>query len=617
MIRTILFASGFFLFSTLIAQNKQNQNITTYENGVTFIKCSSFSVSKPMSEWADAETMTSFNETSDLHERRKLPLITNPDAINEDGSLQTNMGTRAPAATLKNWQGQSGSGCPPDPTGAASLTQYVQAVNSTYRVYNKTTGAPLASAKSLNSLWPTANGDGDPVVLYDKAADRWFVSQFQVLDGTNALLLAVSTTNNATGTYYTYSFIPNANDQPDYPKYAIWSDGYYMTCNYGTQRVVVFDRTKMLAGDPNAGMIVKTLPTPIRNNFFCPLAGDASDSQLPPPSTTYCPIFSYEDDSWGAPADRIKIWKMHVDFTTPSNTTIAVDQTLNTSPFDAASFDPNWYDITQPGTTQKIDAIAGVLNYRAQYRRWTGYNTITICHAVKINTSPGQVGVRWYELRQDQTSNVWSIHQQGTLAQGTLSRWCGSIGMDDNGSIGLAYSACGSTAPDYLSLRYTGRLSTDPLNTMTFAEQTAITSSSSLTNCDSRDGDYTQLMLDPDGLTFWHTGEYCASNNPVTRIYSFQLNATNGITENTNKTELKAYQVDTHLKVDVSQLLSNDELSVDLFDITGKQITGKKIKPTSNSFETTIDVSALSSGVYLVRIGNVQFQRVVKINITR
>jgi hypothetical protein len=202
------------------------------------------------------------------------------------------------------------------------------------------------------------------------------------------------------------------------------------------------------------------------------------------------------------------------------------------------------------------------------------------------------------------------------LAQGTISRWCGSIAMDDNGGIGLAYSACGTSAPDYLSLRYTGRLSTDPLNTMTFAEQTAISSASSLIACDVRNGDYTQLMLDPNGTTFWHTGEYSSSGNPATRIYSFQLSQPTGINEKQIGPELTAYQLDNSLKVIASKLPSDDEVVVDLFDITGKQINGKKLMPASNSLETTVDISGLINGVYLLRIGNIQFQRVVKINVS-
>ena len=615
MKKTILLLSGFILGNVLFAQTIQNSSSAHNDNKVTFIKCSEFSISKAIRDLPDAEESGIFTESKDAHARRSLPANINPNAINTDQAVQSTQGTRTMMSPIKNWQAQSGTGCPPDPTGAAGLTQYVQAVNVAYRVYNKSTGAAIIAAKSLSSLWPGSLDDGDPIVLYDKAADRWFISQFQVTDNTNKIHIAISTTNDATGTYYIYTFIPDAADTPDYPKFAIWSDGYYMTSNYTNEKIVVFDRTQMLLGNSAAGMIVKSLPSPITGGFFCPLAGDASDSQLPPPSTTFCPIFSYEDDSWGAPQDQIRIWKMHVDFTTPSNTTLVSDQTLPTTPFDAASFDPNWNDVAQPGTTQKIDAIAGVLNYRAQYRRWTGYNTITICHAVKVNTNPGQVGIRWYELRQDQTTNVWSIYQQSTLAPDALNRWVGSIGMDDNGNIAMAYCVSGTTAPNYLSLRYTGRLKSDNLNTMTFAEQTAIASTSSSTACGVRDGDYTHLMLDPDGQTFWHTGEYSVSSNPATRIYSFKIASPTGIEAYQNEATLSVYQSDNYLNVKANNLPSTDEVVVDVFDITGKQISGKKISASLNMLETTIDINGLAKGVYLVRIGNINFQKVVKVMI--
>ena len=58
---------------------------------------------------------------------------------------------------------------------------------------------------------------------------------------------------------------------------------------------------------------------------------------------------------------------------------------------------------------------------------------------------------------------------------------------------------------------------------------------------------------------------------------------------------------------------SKEEFQVDLFDVTGKQINGKKVTPTQNAFETSINVSGLAKGTYLVRVGNINFQRVIKV----
>jgi hypothetical protein len=97
--------------------------------------------------------------------------------------------------------------------------------------------------------------------------------------------------------------------------------------------------------------------------------------------------------------------------------------------------------------------------------------------------------------------------------------------MDDLGNIALCYAKSGSSTI-YPGLYYTGRLANDPLNTMTFTEGTAIAGIISQNVGTNRYGDYAHTALDPDGSTFWHTGEWLGGtqNNPKkTRIYSFQF----------------------------------------------------------------------------------------------
>ncbi len=80
-----------------------------------------------------------------------------------------------------------------------------------------------------------------------------------------------------------------------------------------------------------------------------------------------------------------------------------------------------------------------------------------------------------------------------------------------------------------------------------------------------------------------------------------------------NETEIKVYQNGNFLDVKVGGLPTNDGLAVDLFDMTGRQLTTQRVAPVSNMFETKINVSTLPKGVYLVRIGRVNFQRVAKV----
>ncbi|PKP01300.1 MAG: hypothetical protein CVU11_15580, partial [Bacteroidetes bacterium HGW-Bacteroidetes-6] len=191
-----------------------------------------------------------------------------------------------------------------------------------------------------------------------------------------------------------------------------------------------------------------------------------------------------------------------------------------TSAFDA-TYNSSWNDVTQPGTTQKLDGIGGVPTYRAPWRSWTGYNSLLMNWGVLINSTTGQRALKWIELRQNQSTGVWSLYQEGTYMPDNDTRFIGSMAMDNNGSIGMSYAK--SSSSTYPGLYYTGRLASDPLGQMTFTEQTIIAGSSSQTSM-NRYGDYFHLCLDPDGVTFWGTGEYISSG-VKTRIYSFQLPA--------------------------------------------------------------------------------------------
>src|SRR5664279_4526312 len=94
--------------------------------------------------------------------------------------------------------GFSVTGAPPDTEGTVGATQYVQWVNTSFAVFNKSTGALVAGPTAGNTLWSgfgggcQTNNDGDPVVLYDKAAQRWIFSQFSVSTTPYLQCIAVS-----------------------------------------------------------------------------------------------------------------------------------------------------------------------------------------------------------------------------------------------------------------------------------------------------------------------------------------------------------------------------------------------------------------------------------------
>ncbi|MEX2485734.1 MAG: T9SS type A sorting domain-containing protein [Brumimicrobium sp.] len=561
----------------------------------------------------ESEIVYEHNE-GDVHTNRKRPEAVNDNALpkGEDPARQKYYEKSDNEIKIDvNATGMSGA-YPPDPTGAASEDYYVQAVNSSYRVHDKN-GDLASGAFTLSSLWPGSSSDGDPIVMWDRHAERFVITQFQT--GSNEILFAISETADPLGSYYLYEF--SFPSFPDYPKYSIWSNGYYMTSNSTSENVVAFERDKMLAGDASASMISMNLPsfstgTP---TFRSVLPADA-DGELPPFDTPIS-MFLFQDDSWsGVTEDHIKVLEMDVDWDTPSNSTIVTKQEIPTEPFNSV-FSNNWNDIVQKGTSQKLDAIATIFNYRAQYIRWSSYNTVLLCNVVDVDNN-NTAGIRWYELRQDTDSLDWEIEQQSTFAPDDgASRFLGSLAMDYNGNIAMGYSISGPD--DYPGLAITGRYPWHASGDMALPETIAEEGGGFQTGTE-RYGDYSHMSLDPDGETFWYTGEYVGSGGKGTRIISFNLQKQVGVDkedEPIKDPSISLNQDNELILVEGTNLPDNEEMIVELFAVNGQQLDSKKKIVTDGEITTSFSKSGLNSGIYLVRIGKENFQRVSKISITK
>ncbi|HTB06058.1 MAG TPA: T9SS type A sorting domain-containing protein [Bacteroidia bacterium] len=601
-----------------------------------YIPCSGFSISIPVRDMRDQTEAQ--REAAALHHDE---IEANREAIKAailskrfsrfvkakeetDPAVQATDGVKTLTAPIINVDGQTmSSGCPPDPDGAVGSTQYVQAINSSYQVFNKS-GAALTGVKDLVTLFPGSSDDGDPIVLYDKFADRWFIAEFEISKSPVELLVAISKTNDATGAFYIYKFTNpgwSGSNFPDYPKYSIWSDGYYVTNQWpltgsGAQ-IGVMDRARMLAGKSSAGIVYTTAPTPPdyfggNNSLFCSAKTlDCDASAIPPYGTpTYMAFF--ENTNSGGYSDEIVLYKMVHD-TGLKTLTITKSDSLAPLAFNAYFTGGTEQEITQPGLANSLDALDGTFNFRVPFMSFTGYNSIVLCNTV--NTGGLVAGIRWYELRQSGAGAPWSIYQQGTYAPSDgSSRWNGSIGMDQDGDIGLQYSV--SSGSVYPSIRYTGRMASDPLGTMTGTETTVVTGSTTAVNCGNRWGDYSETTLDPsDNVTFWNTNEYDRGGAEATRIFSFELTSPKGIQNLIDLSEFKVYQTGNDLNVIASKLPSDDQVQVDMFDIVGKQLSTQYVKPTAGNLQIQINVSSLPKAMYFVRVGNINYQRVFKVEL--
>ena len=402
---------------------------------------------------------------------------------------------------------------PPDTNGAVGATQYVQWVNTYFAVFDKATGNPVYGPVPGNTLWSgfgggcETNNDGDPIVQYDKAANRWLMTQFSVSTTPYLQCFAISTTSDAKGTWYRYALpMPNF---PDYPKVGIWPDAYYMSFNmfsgnfFVGARACALDRSAMLVGATSTAICFQ-----MGSNVDSLLPSDLDGAAAPPAGS---PNFFLNLGS-----GSLNMWKFHVDFTTPSNSTF-LGTTIPVAAFTEACNGGSC--IPQLGTMQKLDSLGDRLMYRLAYRNFGDHESLVVNHSVTVGTS---VGVRWYELRGLNTTPA--VFQQGTYAPDSNFRWMGSIAIDQAGDIALGYSVSGTGMNP--AIRYTGRTPADPLGTLT-GENTIIQGTGSQTTNLNRWGDYSAMTIDPvDDCTFWYTNEYLPSDgtwNWSTRIANFKF----------------------------------------------------------------------------------------------
>ena len=420
---------------------------------------------------------------------------------------------------------------PPDTNGTVGATQYVQMVNISYAVFDKVTGNPTLGPLTFNTIF---NGFGgactsstnvsDPTVLYDKLAGRWFIEYFTV-SAPYTFCLAVSATSDATGSYHRYAFVTTAG-LPDYTKTGTWPDAYYLSSRifkngstYIGPMACAADRSQMLTGAAATLQCIQIKSTTLDGM----LPSDLDGTTAPP---TGSPNYYAIQGATGS--NTLDIYKFHVDFTTPANTTFTGPTAIPVAKYTQATSSSA---VPQPGTTQKLDALGNFLMFRLAYRNLataaTPYESLLLTHSINVGTSTKKrIGVRWYEIRNPAIATT--VYQQGTFSPSALYRWMGSIAQDKLGDIALGYS--GSSTTVHPEVLYTGRVPTDPLGKME-AEAVIFAGAGSQSSGLSRWGDYSGMSVDPvDDCTFYYTTEYIPTTgtfNWSTRIFSFKFPSCN------------------------------------------------------------------------------------------
>jgi len=335
--------------------------------------------------------------------------------------------------------------------------------------------------------------------------------------GVYSMCYAISATSDPMGSWYRYEFLRPLF--PDYPRPAVWPDGYYVPTSTGDhviqKHACVVERDRMLAGEPAREQCFILDGVAFLNN------ADVDGMASPPPGSPNIMMATGGAQLDSVFADSVIFhWQVHVDWEYPGRSRITGPDPVPVAPYEFLCDGQLTNCVPQPGTDRRLDSQGDKLMSRLVYRRRGNQESVMAVHS--IATTSGGGGVRWYEFRVDPDRSV-HLRQQGTFASDGLFRWMASPAMDRFGNIGIGYSFGG---PDqFPGQRFAGRLAEDPLGSLTLSEAILAEGGASQTTT-LRWEDYTTTAIDPrDDCTIWYVGDYLmeGAEQYSTRIGAFRM----------------------------------------------------------------------------------------------
>ena len=438
---------------------------------------------------------------------------------------------------------------PPDTIGDVGNEYFIQMINggevvdgTRVLILDKTDGSEVDSFAlrelAVGSGTGCTTGRGDPILMFDETVEngpgelpgRWVLSEM------TSVSLCVYVSQNAdptAGNWFLYEFASSSGGLPDYHKWAVWPDAYYVGANEngsspGPGRAVyAFDRENMLQGQMTRP--TQLFEAPLISGFGFQMLQPADwDGRIAPPNDSPGLFFRHRDDevhnggSSDPTQDFLEIWEFSVDWDAPGNSTFSGPTNIGVADFESELCGLTAFEcVPQPGTTTQLDPLREPVMWRAQYRNFGSYGAIVGSWVSDVVGGAADIhGVQWAELRDSGAG--WTLFQQGVVSPpDDVNRWMSSIAMDGTGNIAMGYNVSDDSIV-FPGLRYIGRLVSDVLDTMPRGEVTLVDGSAA--NASNRYGDYSAIAVDPiDECTFWFTGEYNTSAQWSTRIGAFRF----------------------------------------------------------------------------------------------
>ncbi len=399
---------------------------------------------------------------------------------------------------------------PPDVNGAVGPSHVMTTLNTEVKIQDRT-GTQLSKV-SLSTF--TGSTDCfDPKILYDPFNNRWIFTA--CLNGdlsTSALQIAVSTSNDPTGTWKRYNFPINTATS------TVWFD--YPSIGFNKDWIVVSGNIFNLTSATPSGAFQGTRTFVVNKANVYASATTPSSFAINSPSTqafTLTPAITYDNsltsvyllEEWNAAAGQIALWE--ITGVPPTSPTLTLKTLRPTG--TAYSDDPTAAQNLQLGSTNTIEANDSRMQ-QVVYRN--GFLWATHSAYLPV-TSANRSIVQWWQINPTSTSNTGSVIQFGTIDGGTGTNaptYCfPSIAVNSRNDVMLGFSKFSKT--QYASANYAIRYSTETLNTMrtdvTYKAGTA-PYYKSFGGSTNRWGDYTSTQVDPtNDRDFWTLQEYATT----------------------------------------------------------------------------------------------------------
>jgi hypothetical protein len=387
---------------------------------------------------------------------------------------------------------------PPDTTGAAGPTSYVETANQGIAIYTPKATGTTSVIDSADDFWFTQGGLtkvtplpsgtnvaldhlSDITVVWDDLAQRFIIGDQDVNGSNSRCEIAVSksaspATLTAADWYFYQVNTSETNRTADYPgNFGYNHDAFVFTLNQNGSSSAV-QVTSIAISDLIAGKPITPHQTDISGFSIRPtvmhdsVAGD--------------PMWLIE--STAGNGNTIKVIRMDNDLSaTPTFTTT----TLNVNAYLGV------VQPLQPNGTGLAPSSGNGALWTHILKAAESNNSIVACDQVSVSGT--EADARWYRI--DVSGATPTLADQGNVSAGNNTYVVfPAIDINSRGDIGMTYLQSGTGTGQFMSMYITGRNSGDAAGTM---QTPVLVQAGAVNSTDGREGDLSGISVDSTPLT--------------------------------------------------------------------------------------------------------------------